>query len=67
MWGACILLMSAFLYWIGLDQDLKKVEKNEHNIEYVDSVKRVSPIIDNAPVNNTTCDTLKIDTNSLKK
>ena len=67
MWGACILLMSAFLYWIGLDQDFKKVEKNEHNIEYVDSVKRVSPIIDNAPVNNTTCDTLKIDTNSLKK
>lgn len=59
--------MSAFLYWIGLDQDFKKVEKNEHNIEYVDSVKRVLPIIDNAPVNNTTCDTLKIDTNSLKK
>ena len=64
MWGACILLMSVLLYWIGLDQDLKKVEKNEHNIEYVDSVKHLSPIIDNVQV-KTTCDTLKTDTNSL--
>ena len=43
---------------------LKKVEKNEHNIEYVDSVKHLSPIIDNVQV-KTTCDTLKTDTNSL--
>ena len=64
MWVVCILLMSAFLCWIGLDRDLKKTETNEHNIEYVDSVKRVSPIIDNAQV-KTTCDTLKTDTNSL--
>ena len=64
MWGACILLMSVLLYWIGLDQDLKKVEKNEHNIEYVDSVKHLSPIIDNVQV-KPTCDTLKTDTNSL--
>ena len=64
MWVVCILLMSAFLCWIGLDRDLKKTETNEHNIEYVDSVKRVSPIIDKAQV-KTTCDTLKTDTNSL--
>lgn len=64
MWVVCIFLMSAFLCWIGLDRDLKKTETNEHNIEYVDSVKRVSPIIDNVQV-KTTCDTLKTDTNSL--
>lgn len=64
MWVVCILLMSACLCWIGLDRDLKKTETNEHNIEYVDSVKRVSPIIDNVQV-KTTCDTLKTDTNSL--
>lgn len=63
MWGACILLMSAFLYWIGLDRDLKKTGTNEHNIEYVDSIKYVPQVIDNMQT-NTACDTLKTDANS---
>lgn len=63
MWVVCILLMSAFLYWIGLDRDFKKTGTNEHNIEYVDSIKYIPQIIDNMQV-NTDCDTLKTDTNS---
>lgn len=55
--------MSAFLYWIGLDRDFKKTGTNEHNIEYVDSIKYIPQIIDNMQV-NTDCDTLKTDTNS---
>lgn len=64
MWVVCILLMSAFLCWIGLDRDLKKTETNEHNIEYVDSIKLVLPVVDNVQV-NTTYDTLITDTNSV--
>ena len=64
MWVLCILLMSIFLWWIGLDSNLKESRSNGHNIECVDSVKHITPTVNNTSV-STSKDTLQYKANSL--